>query len=48
MSTAATSRLNHDFGGSTLTFISSYDKTHGFYEEDNTGDGNVQGAGTPA
>ncbi len=40
-------KLNHDFGASTLTFIGSYDKTHGFYEEDNTGDGNVQGAGTP-
>src|SRR5882672_1500460 len=23
-------KLNHDFGGSTLTFIGSYDKTHGF------------------
>ena len=46
-STAATSSSTHDFGGSTLTSISSYDKTHGFYEEDNTGDGNVQGAGTP-
>jgi iron complex outermembrane receptor protein len=40
-------KLNHDFGAATLTFIGSYDKTHGFYEEDNTGDGNVQGAGTP-
>jgi len=40
-------KFNHDFPGSTLTFIGSYDKTHGFYEEDNTGDGNIQGAGTP-
>jgi len=40
-------KLSHDFGVATLTSISSYDKTHGFYEEDNTGDGNIQGAGTP-
>ncbi len=40
-------KFNQDFGASTLTFIGSYDKTHGFYEEDNTGDGNIQGAGTP-
>src|SRR5882672_4882018 len=40
-------KLSHDFGFATGTSISSYDKTHGLYEEDNTGDGNVQGAGTP-
>jgi iron complex outermembrane receptor protein len=40
-------KFSHDFGSATLTSITSYDKTHGFYEEDNTGDGNVQGAGTP-
>jgi iron complex outermembrane receptor protein len=40
-------KITHDFGSATLTSITSYDKTHGFYEEDNTGDGNVQGAGTP-
>ena len=40
-------KFKHDFGSASLTSITSYDKTHGFYEEDNTGDGNVQGAGTP-
>ncbi|MGH8264545.1 MAG: TonB-dependent receptor, partial [Steroidobacteraceae bacterium] len=40
-------KLSHDFGFATGTSISSYDKTHGLYEEDNTGDGNVQGAGAP-
>jgi len=40
-------KFTHDFGSATLTSITSYDKTHGFYEEDNTGNGNVQGAGTP-
>ncbi len=40
-------KFAYDFGGSTLTSITSYDKTHGFYEEDNTGDGNIQGAGSP-
>jgi len=40
-------KITHDFGSATLTSITSYDKTHGFYEEDNTGNGNVQGAGTP-
>jgi iron complex outermembrane receptor protein len=40
-------KFSHDFGVATLTSITSYDKTHGFYEEDNTGDGNVQGAGSP-
>jgi len=40
-------KFTHDFGATSLTSITSYDKTHGFYEEDNTGDGNVQGAGTP-
>lgn len=39
-------KFNHDFGAFSLTSISSYDKTHGFYEEDNTGNGNVAGAGT--
>ena len=28
-------KLKHDFGNVTLTAIGSYDKTHGFYEEDN-------------
>jgi iron complex outermembrane receptor protein len=40
-------KVNHDFGASTFSSISSYDKTHGLYEEDNTGDGNIAGAGTP-
>ena len=40
-------KLAADLGASTLTSITSYDKTHGLYEEDNTGDGNVAGAGTP-
>jgi iron complex outermembrane recepter protein len=40
-------KLTHDFGTSSLTSITSYDKTHGLYEEDNTGDGNIAGAGTP-
>ena len=40
-------KFSYDFGSSTLTSITSYDRTHGFYEEDNTGDGNVQGAGSP-
>jgi len=40
-------KLVHDFGRASLTAIASYDKTHGFYEEDNTGNGNVAGAGTP-
>ena len=40
-------KISHDFGAASLTSISSYDKTHGYYEEDNTGDGNVQGAGSP-
>lgn len=30
-----------DFGAATLTSITSYDKTHGLYEEDNTGNGNL-------
>ena len=33
-----------DLGVATLTSITSYDKTHGLYEEDNTGDGNIAGA----
>jgi iron complex outermembrane receptor protein len=40
-------KLAADLGTSTLTSITSYDKTHGLYEEDNTGDGNIAGAGTP-
>ncbi len=40
-------KLAFDFGAATLSSISSYDKTHGLYEEDNTGDGNIAGAGTP-
>jgi iron complex outermembrane receptor protein len=40
-------KLVHDLGGMSLTAIGSYDKTHGFYEEDNTGDGNISGAGAP-
>jgi iron complex outermembrane receptor protein len=40
-------KLTHDFGQASLTSISSYDRTHGFYEEDNTGNGNIAGAGTP-
>jgi hypothetical protein len=34
-------KLAFDFGAATLTSISSYDETHGLYEEDNTGDGNL-------
>ena len=40
-------KLAADLGSTTFTSITSYDKTHGFYEEDNTGDGNIAGAGTP-
>ena len=40
-------KLAFDFGAATFTSISSYDKTHGLYEEDNTGNGNIAGAGTP-
>ena len=36
-------KVAHDFGQATLTSISSYDRTHALYEEDNTGDGNVIG-----
>jgi hypothetical protein len=36
-----------DLGATTFTSISSYDKTHGLYEEDNTGNGNIAAAGTP-
>ena len=39
-------KVTHDFGQMTFTSITSYDKTHGFYEEDNTGDGNIAGAGS--
>jgi iron complex outermembrane receptor protein len=34
-------KATFDLGASTLTSITSYDKTHGLYEEDNTGDGNI-------
>src|SRR5262249_5227528 len=30
-------KVTHDFGGATLTSITSYDQTHAWYEEDNTG-----------
>jgi iron complex outermembrane receptor protein len=40
-------KITHDFGQATATSISAFDKTHGLYEEDNTGDGNISGAGTP-
>ncbi|MDB6106110.1 MAG: TonB-dependent receptor-like protein [Gammaproteobacteria bacterium] len=40
-------KVTHDFGQATVTSISAFDKTHGLYEEDNTGDGNISGAGTP-
>jgi len=40
-------KIGYDLGTVTLTSISAYDKTHGFYEEDNTGNGNVQGADAP-
>ena len=33
-------KVQHDFGTASLTSISSYDRTHAWYEEDNTGDGN--------
>ena len=39
-------KITHDFGQITFTSITSYDKTHGFYEEDNAGDGNVLAAGS--
>jgi iron complex outermembrane recepter protein len=39
-------KVAHDFGAVTFSSISSYDKTHGFYEEDNTGNGNVGGIGS--
>lgn len=41
-------KIAQDFGPATLTSISSYDKTHALYEEDNTGDGNIAGATVPA
>ena len=34
-------KLAFDLGAATLTSISSFDETHGLYEEDNTGDGNL-------
>lgn len=30
-------KMTHDFGGAQLTSITSYDETHAWYEEDNTG-----------
>jgi iron complex outermembrane receptor protein len=36
-------KLQHDLSGSALTFIASTDRTHAWYEEDNTGNGNVTG-----
>lgn len=36
-------KIQHDFGASTLTSITSYDKTHSWYEEENTGNGNIIG-----
>jgi iron complex outermembrane receptor protein len=40
-------KIGYDFGAVMLTSITAYDKTHGFYEEDNTGNGNVRGADAP-
>jgi len=40
-------KVAYDFGPATLNSISSYDHTHALYEEDNTGDGNIAGAGSP-
>jgi iron complex outermembrane receptor protein len=36
-------KLQHDLPGSALTFIASTDRTHAWYEEDNTGNGNGAG-----
>jgi iron complex outermembrane receptor protein len=36
-------KLQHDLTGSQLTFIASTDRTHAWYEEDNTGNGNLSG-----
>jgi iron complex outermembrane receptor protein len=36
-------KIQHDFGTATLTSITSYDKTHAWYEEENTGNGNIIG-----
>jgi iron complex outermembrane receptor protein len=36
-------KIEHDFGTASLTSITSYDKTHAWYEEDNTTNGNVLG-----
>ena len=36
-------KVQHDFGTTSLTSISSYDKTHAWYEEDNTANGNRLG-----
>ena len=33
-------KIQHDFGAASLTSISSYDRTHAWYEEDNTANGN--------
>lgn len=39
-------KFAYDFGSASLTSITSYDKTHAYYEEDNTGNGNIAGAGS--
>ncbi|MET0533812.1 MAG: TonB-dependent receptor, partial [Steroidobacter sp.] len=36
-------KIQHDFGSTSLTSISSYDRTHAWYEEDNTANGNSIG-----
>jgi iron complex outermembrane recepter protein len=36
-------KIQHDFGTVSLTSITSYDKTHAWYEEENTGNGNIVG-----
>jgi iron complex outermembrane receptor protein len=36
-------KLQHDLPGSQLSFIASTDRTHAWYEEDNTGNGNLTG-----
>ncbi|MGC3983006.1 MAG: TonB-dependent receptor [Steroidobacteraceae bacterium] len=36
-------KLQHDLNAATLTSITSGDATHAWYEEDNTGNGNVRG-----
>jgi iron complex outermembrane receptor protein len=36
-------KIQHDLAATSLTSITSYDKTHAWYEEENTGNGNVLG-----